>query len=75
MDKKLKEQVMKKAKQEGSNLSSVFKNVARAYVRNEFSVGLAYNPKLIKAIKQSEKDVKAGRVYYGDLRELIKKVK
>lgn len=69
MDKELKKKVMKKAKQEGSTLSAVFKNVARAYVRNEFAVGLAYNPKLIRDIRKAEKEP----TVRGDLRQLLRK--
>ena len=74
MDKKLKDQVMKKARREGSNLSSVLKSVARAYVGDEFEVGIKYNPKFIRAIRQSEKEIIEGKILRGDLRELAKRV-
>ena len=75
MDKKLKALTMKKAKREGVTLSSLFKSAAKAFVRDEFEVGFTYSPKLLQAIRQSEKDVKAGRVYRGDLDELVKRFK
>lgn len=75
IDKKLKERAMKKAKREGIAFSAVLKSATQAYVENEFEVGLVYSPKLIRAIRQSERDVKEGRVHYGDLRELVKKIK
>ncbi|OHA88640.1 MAG: hypothetical protein A3C70_03520 [Candidatus Zambryskibacteria bacterium RIFCSPHIGHO2_02_FULL_43_14] len=74
IDKKLKEQAMKKAKREGLSLSVVLKSAARAYVDDEFKVGISYSPQLIRAIRQSEKEIREGKIFRGDLRELIKKV-
>ena len=75
IDKKLKEQAMKKAKREGIAFSAVLKSATQAYVEDEFEVGLVYKPSFVKAMRQSQKDVKEGRVYYGDLDKLVKSVK
>lgn len=75
IDKKLKERAMKKARREGIAFSTVLKSATQAYVEDEFEIGLSYNPKLIRDVRQSERDIKAGRVYYGDLDKLIKKIK
>lgn len=75
IDKKLKYQAMKKAKREGITYSAVLKEATQAYIEDEFEVGIIYHPKLIRDIRRSERDVKEGRIYRGDLRELIKKIK
>ena len=73
LDKKLKEKAMKKAKRNGTTFSHVLKEATQAYVENEFSIGLKYSPRLIRAIRESERDVKEGRVYRGNLDKLVKK--
>lgn len=75
IDKKLKDRAMKKAKREGTTYSAVLKTATQAYVKDHFETGLVYNPKLIRDIRRSETDFREGRIYHGNLRELIKKIK
>ena len=75
MEKKLKDQVMKKARREGSNLSSVLKSAARAYVGDEFEIGIKYSPKLVRDIHAAQKELNEGKGLTGDLRQLLKKYK
>ncbi len=74
LDKKLKDQAMKKAKQEGTTYSAVLKEATQAYVEDQFEVGLVYSPKLIRDVRQAEKEIRAGKILRGDLDELVKKV-
>lgn len=74
MDKSLKDRVMKKAKKQGTTLSAVFKGAAKAYVENEFDLGLTYRAKLIRDVRQSEKEIREGKIYFGDLDKLVKKI-
>jgi len=69
INKKLKEQAMKKAKREGIAFSSVLKSATQAYIENQFEIGLVYNPKLIRRILRAQKEL----TVRGDLRKLIKK--
>ena len=69
IDKKLKDQAMKKARHEGITYSAVLKTATQAYVENDFEVGLVYNPKIIRAIRKAEKE----RTIKGDLRDLMQK--
>ncbi|MDP2642046.1 MAG: hypothetical protein Q8P21_02025 [bacterium] len=69
IDKKLKEQAMKKAKREGIAFSSVLKSATQAYIEDQFEVGLVYNPKLIRRILKVGKEP----TVRGDLRKLLKR--
>ncbi len=74
LDKKLKEQAMKKAKREGTTYSAVLKEATQAYVEDQFEIGIVYSPKLIRDVRQAEKEIRAGQILRGDLDELVKKV-
>ncbi len=74
IDKKLKERAMRKAKREGIAFSAVLKSATQAYVENDFDVSVSYSPKLIRAVRQAEKEIREGKVLYGDLKELLKRV-
>lgn len=74
IDKKLKDKAMKKAKQAGVTFSSVLQNATQAYVENKFEVGLVYNPRLIRDVRQAEKEVRGGKILRGDLDALAKRV-
>jgi hypothetical protein len=69
MDKKLKELVMKKAKQEGTTLSHVLKEAAHAYAENHFEVGLVYKPSFIRALRRVESEP----TLRGDIKKLLRK--
>lgn len=75
IDKKLKEQAMRKAKRDGLSFSAVLKRATEAYVENDFDISVSYSPKLIRAVRQAEKEIREGRVYTGDLDELVKRIK
>jgi antitoxin component of RelBE/YafQ-DinJ toxin-antitoxin module len=74
IDKKLKEQAMKKARKEGLPFSVVLKCATQAYVDNEFDIGVSYSPKLIRDVRQAQKEIGEGKVFRGDLQMLLKKV-
>ena len=74
IDKKLKDQAMKKAKLEGTTYSTVLKEATQAYIKDQFEIGIVYNPKLIRDVRQAEREIKAGKILRGDLDELMKKV-
>jgi antitoxin component of RelBE/YafQ-DinJ toxin-antitoxin module len=74
IDKKLKDQAMKKAKRDGLPLSVVLKRATQAYVDNDFDIGVSYSPKLIRDVRQAEKEIREGKGLRGNLRDLIKKV-
>ena len=65
IDKKLKEQAMKKAQSEGLPLALVLKFATRAYVKGALDVKLVMQPKLKPAIHQGllkiSKDIKHGK--------------
>lgn len=69
IDKRIKEKAMRKAKSEGLAFSDVLKSATRAYIDNEFEVGLVYKPSFVRRILNADK----GPIIRGDLRELIKK--
>lgn len=68
LDKKLKNQAMKKAKREGTTYSAVLKAATQAYVEDQFDTGLVYNPKLLRDIRRAGKE----STVRGNLRELVK---
>lgn len=74
IDKKLKDMAMRKAKRDGLPLSTMLKRATQAYVDDEFDIEVSYSPKLIRDIRQAEKEVREGKVLRGDIRELLKKV-
>ena len=74
IDKKLKSQAMKKAKHEGTTYSAVLKMATQAYVANQFETGLVYSQKLIRDVRQAQKEIREGKGLRGDPRELIKKI-
>ncbi|MEK7194520.1 MAG: hypothetical protein AAB660_02425 [Patescibacteria group bacterium] len=74
IDGKLKAKAMKKAKKDGITFSSVLQNATKAYVRDDFEVGFVYSPKLIRDVRQAEKEIKEGKGLRGDLRTLLRRV-
>ena len=74
IDKKLKDRAMKKAKREGLPFSIVLKFATEAYADGDFDVGVSYSPKLIRDVRQAEKEMREGKGLRGDLNELLKKV-
>lgn len=73
IDKKLKDKAMKRAKNEGMPFSTVLKRVTQAYADNEFDVSVSYSPRLIRDVRQAQKEIKQGKVFRGDLDELLKR--
>ena len=69
IDKKLKDQAMKKAKLDGITYSHVLKEATQAYVEDQFKIGLVYSPRFVRAIRRAEKEP----TLRGDLNELLKK--
>ncbi len=65
IDKKLKEQAMKKAGREGLPLAIILKFATQAYVKGELEMDLVARPKLnVKTRRELEKisqDIKAGK--------------
>ena len=65
LDKKLKDQAMKKAQSEGVALSSVLKMATKAFVAGDLNVGLVtgerFNAKTRKEMDRIMKDIKAGK--------------
>ena len=74
LDKKLKEQAMKKAKREGVAFSSVLKSATQAYIEDQFEVGLVYSPELIRDVRAAQKEIKEGKGLRGNPDKLLKKV-
>src|SRR3989344_2655809 len=74
IDKKLKEQAMRKARKDGLPLSTVLKRATQAYIDDEFDIGVSYSPKLIRDVRQAQREVREGKVFKGDLDELLKKI-
>ena len=68
IDKKLKDQAMKKAKRDGLSFSAVLKRATQSYVEDQFEIGLVYNPKLIRAVRRAEREP----TIRGNLRKLLK---
>ena len=71
IDKKLKEQAMKKARREGIPYSAVLKTATQAYIKDQFEVGLVYSPKFIQDLQRVDREP----TIRGDLRKLIKSYK
>ena len=65
IDKKLKEQAMKKAQNEGIAFSSVLKLATQAYIKGNLDVELVAQPRLNektrKELTQVLKDIKSGK--------------
>jgi antitoxin component of RelBE/YafQ-DinJ toxin-antitoxin module len=65
LDKKLKDQAMKKARHQGIALSSILKMATQAFVDGDFKVGLlkeeVFNTKTQKSIERALKDLKTGK--------------
>lgn len=65
LDKKLKDQAMKKAQNEGLTFSSVLKMATKAFVEGEFTIGFipeeTFNTKTRKDLDQALEDIKAGK--------------
>ncbi|MBI2673917.1 MAG: hypothetical protein HYX23_01390 [Candidatus Zambryskibacteria bacterium] len=74
IDKKLKYRAMKKAKRDGLPLSVMLKRATQAYVDDEFDIGVSYSPKLIRDVRQAEKEIREGKGLRGDLDELLRRV-
>lgn len=70
IDKKLKDQAMKKAKREGIAFSAVLKSATQAYVEDQFEIGLVYNPAFVRMIRKAEREPNLR----GNLDELIKRI-
>ncbi|RJQ35316.1 hypothetical protein C4568_01075 [Candidatus Parcubacteria bacterium] len=67
IDKKLKEQVIRKAKKHGTTFSSVMNFAAKAYLEDRFKVDI-----IGEMIERGRADVRAGRVYTSE--EVYKKL-
>jgi len=65
LDKKLKEQAMKKAQSQGLPFGAILKLATKAFVDGEFNVGLVskeeFNPSTRKSVEKVLKDIKAGK--------------
>ena len=65
LDKKLKDQAIQKAQQQGIALSSVLKMATKAFVAGDLKVDLVqpekFNAKTQKIIDKAVKDIKAGK--------------
>lgn len=65
IDKKLKDQAMKKAQKEGMAFSSVLQHATKAFVEGKLNVELVaqpqFNTKTKKIIDQALKDINAGK--------------
>lgn len=65
IDKKLKDQAMKKAQSEGIAFASVLKMATKAFVDGDLRMGLVqeekFNARTAREIKQALKDIKAGK--------------
>lgn len=65
IDKKLKDQAMRKAKDEGIAFSSVLKLATKAFVENQINIGLVgeevFNKKTRRELEKISKDIKLGK--------------
>lgn len=65
IDKKLKEQAMKKAESEGLPFASVLKLATKAYVAGDLDVGLVseekFNTKTRRLLRRELRDIKLGK--------------
>jgi len=65
IDKKLKEQAMKKAQSQGLPFGVILKLATKAFVDGEFNVGLIskeeFNPSTRKDVEKALKDIEAGK--------------
>jgi len=65
LDKKLKDQAMKKAQSQGVPFGFILKLATKAFVDGDFNVGLIskeeFNPATRKSIEKSLKDIKEGK--------------
>ena len=65
IDKKLKDQAMKRAQKEGIAFSSVLKLATKAFVAGRFNVGLIatppFNRKTRQELEESAEDIKNGK--------------
>jgi len=65
IDKKLKEQAMKKAENEGLPFASVLKLATKAYVEGDLTIGVVtkeeFNIKTRREIRKALKDIKKGK--------------
>jgi antitoxin component of RelBE/YafQ-DinJ toxin-antitoxin module len=65
IDKKLKQDAMKKAQKEGVAFSAILKLATKAYVEGELDVTLSkpekFNAATRKELREALKDIKAGR--------------
>jgi hypothetical protein len=65
LDKKLKEQAMKKAQSQGVPFGFILKLATKAFVDGDFNVGLIskeeFNPSARKGIEKALKDIKEGK--------------
>jgi len=65
IDKKLKDQAMKKAKHEGMPFAYILKRATEAYVQGELEMELVARPKLNaktrRELKEAIKDIRAGK--------------
>ena len=60
VDKKIKDQAMKKAQNEGIALSSVLKLATQAYIEGDLQIGLKFNAKTREELNKILKDVEQG---------------
>ncbi len=65
LDKKLKEQAMKKAQSQGLSFGVILKLATKAFVDGDFNVGLIskeeFNPVTRKSVEKALKDIKEGK--------------
>ncbi len=65
LDKKLKEQAMKKAQSQGVPFGVILKLATKAFVDGDFNIGLVskeeLNPSTRKSIEKALKDIKEGK--------------
>jgi hypothetical protein len=65
LDKKLKEQAMKKAQSQGVPFGFILKLATKAFVDGDFNVGLIskeeFNPSTRKSVEKALKDIKEGK--------------
>jgi antitoxin component of RelBE/YafQ-DinJ toxin-antitoxin module len=65
IDKKLKEQAMKKAESKGFTYSAILKFATKAFVEDKFDIGLIptekFNSKTAREISKALKDIKRGK--------------
>lgn len=65
LDKKLKEQAMKKAQSQGLSFGVILKLATKAFVDGDFNIGLIskeeFNPTTRKDIEKTLKDIKEGK--------------